>query len=377
MGVTVDAADKPFEAPLELLKTVAPVRGHRRRRGRRARISSIPESYGFFKTVAELQKANVPMYRAGKAFEAQGAKFAAGHVRDSADAGGAEDRREARRRRSASPVGGRRSRAGGRRLPAEAGHEGRLVEGRQQHARRLADVDARAVRHQPRDREGAGLHRRSQREVRRHPAAVRHHRRRASSPASIRSATIRPSGRGRSASAKTAGRSCARLSRTAARCWRSARRSKPRASCSTCRSRRRCPKAGRASARRPATTAGGRRRRPPMRVLRDAFSSPARLMQTLRDRVADPRILFYCPGSLLQNEFDVNHPVAWGMPASWPVFFESDQAYRLRPGFGIETQVVSRYPTREHPAERLAARRGVPARPGEHRVVPRSARATS
>ena len=33
------------------------------------------------------------------------------------------------------------------------------------------------------------------------------------------------------------------------------------------------------------------------------------------------------------------------MPAAWPVFFEDDQAYRLRPGFGIGTQVVSRYPT--------------------------------
>ena len=70
--------------------------------------------------------------------------------------------------------GRRRSRAGGRRLPPEAEHEGRPVEGRQQHAGRLADVDARAVRHQSRDREGAGLRRRSQREVRRHPAAVRH-----------------------------------------------------------------------------------------------------------------------------------------------------------------------------------------------------------
>ena len=33
------------------------------------------------------------------------------------------------------------------------------------------------------------------------------------------------------------------------------------------------------------------------------------------------------------------------MPEQRPVIFESDQAYRLRPGFGIETQVVSRYPT--------------------------------
>ncbi|MCC7177389.1 MAG: hypothetical protein IT177_03270 [Acidobacteria bacterium] len=79
-------------------------------------------------------------------------------------------------------------------------------------------------------------------------------------------------------------------------------------------------------------------------ALRDAFSSPARLMQTLRDRVADPSSLFYCPGSLLQNEFDTTNPVAWGMPEAWPIFFESDQAYRLRPGFGVDTKVVSRYP---------------------------------
>jgi hypothetical protein len=79
-------------------------------------------------------------------------------------------------------------------------------------------------------------------------------------------------------------------------------------------------------------------------ALRDAFSSPARLMQTLRDRVADPTSLFFCPGSLLQNEFDTSNPVAWGMPEAWPIFFESDQAYRLRPGFGTETKVVSRYP---------------------------------
>jgi len=92
-------------------------------------------------------------------------------------------------------------------------------------------------------------------------------------------------------------------------------------------------------------SAGGQAQADATRALRDAFSSPARLMQTLRDRVADPQSLFYCPGSLLANEFDVNHPVAWGMPESWPVFFEGDQAYRLRPGFGVETQVVSRYPT--------------------------------
>jgi hypothetical protein len=78
--------------------------------------------------------------------------------------------------------------------------------------------------------------------------------------------------------------------------------------------------------------------------LRTAFQSPARLMQVLRDQVAEPESLFYCPGTLLANEFDVEHPVAYGMPARWPVFFETNQAYRLAPGFGIRAEAVSRYP---------------------------------
>jgi hypothetical protein len=36
--------------------------------------------------------------------------------------------------------------------------------------------------------------------------------------------------------------------------------------------------------------------------------------------------------------------VAFGMPEKWPVFFESDQAYRLKPGFTIQSEVVARYP---------------------------------
>ena len=58
------------------------------------------------------------------------------------------------------------------------------------------------------------------------------------------------------------------------------------------------------------------------------------------------------------------------MPAAWPVFFDDDQAYRLRPGFGIETKVVVALSARERAAERLAARRGIPEGSGEHRVVP-------
>jgi hypothetical protein len=82
----------------------------------------------------------------------------------------------------------------------------------------------------------------------------------------------------------------------------------------------------------------------PTRVLRDAFSSPAQLDAALRQRVIEPTSLFYCPGSLLQNEFNTTHPVAFGMPASWPVFFQSDQAYRLKPSFTIQSEVVARYP---------------------------------
>jgi hypothetical protein len=59
-----------------------------------------------------------------------------------------------------------------------------------------------------------------------------------------------------------------------------------------------------------------------------------------------PPLQFYCPGSLLQNEFNTQHPVAFGMPENWPVFFEGDQAYRIKPGFTIQAEAVSRYPTR-------------------------------
>jgi len=83
------------------------------------------------------------------------------------------------------------------------------------------------------------------------------------------------------------------------------------------------------------------------RALQKTFSSPARLMQVLRDDVADPDSLFYCPGSLLMNEFDTSHPVAWGMPEAWPIFFRSDGAFRVRPSFEIDADVVSRYPSED------------------------------
>ena len=80
------------------------------------------------------------------------------------------------------------------------------------------------------------------------------------------------------------------------------------------------------------------------RQLRDAFRSPAELARTLRTRVVDPTSLFYSPGTLLKQEHNPRHPVGYGMPDVWPVFFRFDQAYRLLPSFGTPAEVVSRYP---------------------------------
>ena len=99
----------------------------------------------------------------------------------------------------------------------------------------------------------------------------------------------------------------------------------------------------------PARAGGGRR---PTRItvgeaerrLRDVFRSPAELSRTLRNRVADPTSLFYSPGTLLKQEYNPRHPVGYGMPETWPVFFRFDQAYQLLPSFDIPAEVVSRYP---------------------------------
>lgn len=78
--------------------------------------------------------------------------------------------------------------------------------------------------------------------------------------------------------------------------------------------------------------------------IRETFQSPASLIRALQGQVVEANSLFYCPGSLLRNEFDPNHPIAYGMPEQWPVFFRNAEAYRLTPGFGSTAEVVSRYP---------------------------------
>ncbi len=99
----------------------------------------------------------------------------------------------------------------------------------------------------------------------------------------------------------------------------------------------------------PARAANGRRQAritvgEAERRLRDVFRSPAELSRTLRNRVVDPTSLFYSPGTLLKQEYNPRHPVGYGMPESWPVFFRFDQAYQLVPSFDTPVEVISRYP---------------------------------
>jgi hypothetical protein len=67
-GVGVDAVAKPFDAPLELVKKVAPMTATVAAKPKSAYLIG-PESYGTFKMITALQKANVPVYRASKTFE--------------------------------------------------------------------------------------------------------------------------------------------------------------------------------------------------------------------------------------------------------------------------------------------------------------------
>jgi hypothetical protein len=339
-GVTVDVADKPFDAQLDLQKTLAPVATSAPARPKGAYLVD-PNSYGFFKTVAELQKANVPVYRAAKAFEANNAKYAPGSWIVPASAASQKILESAAKNVGVTVTGVDRAPAvdgfrlkpstkvglwkGANNMPGgwllwmleqyginhdivkaqdfagdlNAKYDVILLPTGTSKARIVNGLDPK--RNDPAEWSWTfGVGEDGWKKLR---AFVEN----GGTILAIGNAvdTVQELFDLPIEKALPEGR----------------------------------PRFGPASA--GASGAGGGSADA---ALRDAFTSPARLMQTLRDRVADPQSLFYCPGSLLANEFDVNHPVAWGMPESWPVFFEGDQAYRLRPGFGIETQVVARYP---------------------------------
>jgi hypothetical protein len=61
----------------------------------------------------------------------------------------------------------------------------------------------------------------------------------------------------------------------------------------------------------------------------------------IKPGVPDDDDQFTTGGSLLHQEFDTDHPVAWGMPESWPVWLYDTQSWELT---GDAGQVVSNYP---------------------------------
>jgi hypothetical protein len=339
MGVTVDQIDTPFDAPLELVRTLAPVPAAAPPRAKGAYLIG-PESYGVFRVVAELQKAGVPIYRTARGVESGGQRLAPGtfvvppvpaahRIVERAASGlgipvHAADRPPAVdgfRLKPGTRVGlyrGANNMPGGwlMWLLEQYGINHQVVA-----AQDFGDLAAKYdVILLPsgisRQRIVQGLD-----QTRNDPAEFGW------------AAGVGEEGWRRLRGFVEGGGTLLAIG-TAVETARELldlpiERALPAAS----------PRFGGAAAQSPAQPAEN-----PDRVLRDAFSSPARLMQVLRDRVAEPDNLFYCPGSLLLNEFDPAHPVAWGMPSSWPVFFESDQAYRLRPGFGIEAAVAARYP---------------------------------
>jgi hypothetical protein len=343
MGVEVDALERPFEAPLELVKTITPVASSAPARAKGAYLVP-PYSYGTFKMVTELQKANVPTFRAAKAFEANGQRFAAGTfiipptpasqkiVEKAAAQIGvpvtASDRIPAVDGFKLKPntkVGlwkGAGNMPGGWMMwileqygvnheivksqdfqgDLNAKYDVILLPSGTTRARIVNGLDPK--RNDPAEWSWAfGVGEDGWKKLR---VFVEN------------GGTLLAIG-----SAVETARELLDLP---------IEKALPEAR----------PRFGPGAA--PSTSAQQVPANAVDRALRDAFTSPANLMQVLRDRVADPENLFYCPGSLLQNEFDPNHPVAWGMPQEWPVFFESDQAYRLRPGFGMEAAVAARYP---------------------------------
>ncbi len=152
MGVEVDQIDQPFEANLEIVRTLRPALTAMPAATRGGPISSDRSRTRRSSRVARLQAAGIATYRAARAFEQWWSDVCAGNV-DRAPFAGSDAHPGGRVHRGGSGGrGGRQARAG-RRVPAQAGDAHRPLARRQQHAGRLDEVAVRAVRLQPpRDR---------------------------------------------------------------------------------------------------------------------------------------------------------------------------------------------------------------------------------
>ena len=338
MGVDVRRIDEPIEADLELLDEIVPPQhaaAPAARLGIR-HLAGVERGLPGRRRAAGGGRAGLSRRRGVRAVRRRPSR--AGGVDRSADAGrradpGARGRRDRPRRVGDGP------RPGGRRLPPQGPDPRRSVARGQQHAGRVDDVAVRAVRARPPGRLRAGLRGRPVRPLRRHRAAVRDD----AEPDGQRAQPAPP----RSVVALGVRDRRARLAATAPWVLDGGTLVALGSSVGAARDLLDLPIEAVLPGAGQRRLAVGRTRRVPAdevrRRLRNAFRSPEELATTLRD-VVDPTSIFYCPGSLLKQEHNPRHPVGYGMPADWPVFFRLDQAYRLTPSFDVTAEVVSRYP---------------------------------
>ncbi len=76
-------------------------------------------------------------------------------------------------------------------------------------------------------------------------------------------------------------------------------------------------------------------------LLIDEFSLP--VANVLKDV---EREHFFCPGSILAMEYNVTHPVAFGMDEESVAFFARSPAFKVIPNFTVEAKVVAKYPAK-------------------------------
>ncbi len=339
-GVTVDAADKPFDAQLELQKTIAPVPAIAAARPKGAYLVG-PDSYGFFKSVAELQKANVPIYRAGKAFEAQGAKFAAGTFVIPPSAA-AQPILEKAAKTLGIPV------AGVDRVPAVDGFRLKPATkvglwkgaGNMPGGWLMWMLEQYGINHEIVKAQDFAGDLNAKYDVILLPSNT--------TKARIVSG-LDPKRNDPAEWSWAFGVGDDGWKKLRAFVENGGTLLAIGSAVETARELLDLPIEKALPEGRPrfgpqAAAAGARLRHGRRRAARCVQQSRALDADAARSRRRSG-IAVLLPGLAAAERVRPNNPVAWGMPAAWPVFFEGDQAYRLRPGFGIETQVVSRYPT--------------------------------
>ena len=142
LGITADPIAAAVSAPLERVAAVTPAAVLMPQPPAAAGAYLVePSSYGVARFLADLQKADVPVFRSSVDVH-RGAGVRARHARRAAVGAGAA-RLGGGLKETGLPVFATDAAPEGRGLPAQAGHQGRPDPRREQHAGRLADVAAR------------------------------------------------------------------------------------------------------------------------------------------------------------------------------------------------------------------------------------------